>query len=456
MARSSIQNLLFLTLLGTAGPSFGPSQVTANESIATSSELTTEGSPADATTTEPAFGSIGKADQCEGGTNNFEPYFRGHPLNKYPMDTTINPLCTLEGMKADRTPYKSCVSGRGKMSDKPFTHCIGPSYHKVVHNAMALSSKCLNVEPDGLLSMFRAESSMNTNALSESGAAGFGQLFPSTVGYLNKQRAKILKQLKRHPSPECSNVLASTFEATSIPSGPPCAAALPPTRVVTNILYAFWHIREGERGMAQTIYEEASLRKLLPNQERIKGIESAQLRLAEQWKFLEKASRRRSTQKQVDDDVRTMAQLLKTKDALEQDRIEEIVKAIKGKTELRKLLRVSTIYGYNFGNNGFRGFLRMFLESDSFHKSGNANLDNLTGPDGKLSVWLRDNLPYIVSNRKKREELLNYIYTLAPGKRGSQSSIAQKAEIFHQLDSLAQPPREEESTERTKPCEPLF
>lgn len=404
-------------------------------------------------------------DVCNKHPNSYEKAFESHPLaNPRPLERNLSPVCTLEAMKLDRKSMRSCSRASGRSSPEGIEHCVGPKYHHVVHNALALSLKCLNVDPAGVIPMFVGESGMRLNEVSDSGARGIGQLMPSTIDYLNKQKPRMLQILEQSRDPKCAEDLAPLIRKETLPSSPTCAAILPPSRVVLNLFYGIWHIREAERLMAETVYDHLTGAKILQKSLAVERLDAVLLEklkakgdsdllgrsrcgqlATEQRRTQCRAMSSERRQKLAQQEITTLnTEMTEIQRAIAEQRVRHVMQ----NPQTRRLLRVASVYGYNFGNFGFRDLLRTFLE-DVMDEGASEAMD-LTE---RLHAWLRENASTFVAGQNKREEMLNHIERLTPGGRGDAVTIQGKAGSLNQAVSAV---LGENDLKGVGPCDELY
>jgi hypothetical protein len=90
-------------------------------------------------------------------------------------------------------------------------------------------------------------------------------------------------------------------------------------------------------------------------------------------------------------------------------------------------MRMSAIYGFNYGHTRIESLLSTYLA----RKGSSLKFEQFAGESGEFSAFLKRVLPKLEPSEKRRSEMLNYYYVLDPkGSRGTEGSIKRRSDTL--------------------------
>lgn len=373
-------------------------------------------------------------EKCEGKKGSFEEEFAEHGFVKeIDFLPDIDPVCTLEAMRIRQKPDRYCAGNNIVKNTKrdPFVHCLGPNYHKALHNTLSIVSRCMGLQPQDLLGLLTAESGFNINTISPTGATGIGQVVDGWVSNFNDTyRPHFLKVVENSQDPECKKVWPHMVMTDTYP-GRKCDAVKPPTAPVQSMFVGLAHFVLAEMKLADNLLDYASRVGMAPSDpaskiifDEIRTLERRLVDLKQQSVSIPQRPGWREEQRAMREEINR----IETFDLPHLQR-----KVVLQNEDLRRMMREAAIYSHNYGTGTGPMLLNLFLAS----RTDRITYSAFTGPNGAFAKFLTRQIPMlkvsqlgIAANSTKRRirdrqsEMLNYIYTLAPGGAGSASGVS--------------------------------
>lgn len=373
------------------------------------------------------------------------------PLESF-AEHEFSPICTYWPMKryADLTRSGSgsvqYQSGCGEASGR---HCFSRAAHVKVHNAIVRSAECVGIDPRLILGKFVAESKLQINARSGSGATGIGQITsPWSKDIRENWNPKFSELLADKPECQALRSLVETYALRSSPSQDKCLLSQPPTSPALSVVLGALHYADSQVRIGELIFSELNL----PKPESIRNFQTEMDSLREEIKNYKEEERVQRTKAAVRD-IEAKRRGLERRVSQIQRKIQRLmadaVNAHKSPM-LSESLHELSLYAYNWGHGAALDLMKRFLlwavkapaSKESLRaQQRRSKMSRFKGENGEFSKFLktlnpltdeRFEPPKDVPETERRawrlrrhSEMLNYIYTLVrDGPSGASNSIS--------------------------------
>lgn len=203
----------------------------------------------------------------------------GELIRKGPQrDTLIQPQCMrsalMHKLGENSQLFRTCSTSGNSLGNRAYRPCVSENYFSMVSNSFDLVMRCLApqlgpTQADQkrdirqIFGMFTVESGMHLNAVSGTGAAGFGQLTQSAIESINSQELSSLRRSLENAGGLCARLgrealggnppmkanRANSCERISISHGNP----------LKNLIYSVANVLQNKRLLQNDVFGEGRL-----------------------------------------------------------------------------------------------------------------------------------------------------------------------------------------------------
>lgn len=170
-------------------------------------------------------------------------------------------------MGENNTSFRSCPVGSNRANKQRIRPCVSENYFSLISNSFDLVTRCMapmmgsnqkdqKREVLELFGMFHIESGMHMNAMSSSGAAGFGQLTEDAIKSINRNELGSIRKVLNDQGGACARLSKEYFSSTPMRSelSKSCdRISLQKGNPLTNMVYSIANVMQSKRYLSGDI-----------------------------------------------------------------------------------------------------------------------------------------------------------------------------------------------------------
>jgi len=398
-------------------------------------------------------------DTCSSKNDYFEAKLKNAPFVDMPLMDSPPPACTFEILKAGSSANMSRMrcDAITRTRDKPA--CLSAAHHKAIHNSFAAATRCMDLDPRPLLAKYGAESKFQLDAKSSSGAAGAGQLVYNWIKDVNTTyREPYLSELRNNKDPVCQKLYQEVSRHKLLPKSD-CSAVEPPQNPLLSFFYGLILVKQAQRDMAGTVFKWAGIKDSAD----VAAVRAEALGLERKKMNLNQEATKLQRGEVKSERSRITGEIEKIDEQLNQIYLfrlpEARLRQVRENTETQKIISEASLYAYNVGKGGMAVYLGTFLAEK---RNRGIDFAKFSGANGQfikfLAAKMNDEFESRNRNdksrterqkseeRKRMEEILNYVHTFDRRGTGGHDSISKQMKLLN--DSASR----EYGLEGSEPC----